>query len=209
MHRLSSDRPGPSGGSRLGEYHRSKQSPAVLDQFFSPPTTLSHPSHTLYKSSPTVNINSERFNVFSPRSEGPAVPLSPSRRARTPLQSSLLPRRLSDQRASSFGPSLVNLAVRGRLRQSHSAAVSPVIVQLSSPSTPSGSGGTSELSQRTQGQGENQPDPCNKEVVISALKQKRKRWACPTDDTTTTVESQPAAKKPRYCILVYTQWNNS
>lgn len=202
MHRLSSDRPGSSGSSRLGEYHRSKQSPAVLDQFFSPPTTLSHPSHALYKGSPTVNINSERFNVFSPLSEGTALALSPSRRARTPLQSSFFPRRLSDQRASSFGSSLVNLAVRGRLRQSHSAAVSPVIVQLSTPSTPSGSGGTSEVSQRIQSQGENQPDPCNKEVVISALKQKRKRWACPSDDITTTMESQPAAKRSRYCILV-------
>lgn len=199
MHRLSGDHPGPSGTSRLGEYHRSKQSPSVLDQFLSPPTTLSRPSHTLYKSSPTLNINLERFNS---RSGGTGVLLSPSRRARTPLQAPLLPARLSDQRPSPFGPSLVNLAVRGRLRQSQSAAVSPVVVQLSSPSTSSGS---SEVSQRIHNQGENRPDPCDKEVVISALKQKRKRWACPSDDITTAMDSQPAAKRSRYYMYMY-QW---
>lgn len=204
MHRHSADHPGrpsPSESSRLGEYHRSKQSPTVLDQFFSTPTTLSQPSQTLYKSSPAVNRNSERFNVLSSRPGGTSLPFSPSRRAQTPLRSSLQPGRLSDQRTSPFGPSLVNLAIRGRLRQSHSAAVSPVIVQLSTPPNSSASGLTSEASQRIQDQEGNRLDPCNKDVVISALKQKRKRWVCPSDDITTAIDSQPAAKRSRYYTL--------
>lgn len=199
MHRLFGDRPlalSPSGASsRLGEYHRAKQNPAVLDQFFSPPT-VSRVSQSLYKSSPAVPAISERFNVLSSRPGGSSVPLSPSHRAQTPRQSSMLPGRLPD-RVSPFGTSLVGLAIRSRLRQTESRAVSPVIVQLSNPSSPSGLT-SSNLPQSIQGQGENQLDPCNKDVVISALKQKRKRWACHSDDVTTTAEAQPAAKRSRY-----------
>ena len=190
----------PSGAvsSRLGEYHRAKQSPAVLDQFFSPSAVSSN----VYKSSPAMQTNSGRFSMFSSH-QGSTVPsLSPSRRPQTPLRPSLHPGRLTDQRVSPFGTSLVSLAVRGRLRETQSLGVSPVIVHLSNPSDSSRSGLTnpnSYTTQKTQGQGDNQVDPCDKDVVISALKQKRKRWACHNDDI--TAESQPAAKRSRYVCM--------
>ena len=200
MHRLSGDRPSvlsPSGGSsRLGDYHRAKQNPAVLDRLCSIPT---HSRLSLYKTSPTPQTaNSERFSLFPLRQDGGGSVLPPLRRAQTPLQS---PLQFSGYQTSPLHTSLVSLAMRGRLRQTESLPVSPVIVQLSSPAGPSPSGTIShsgELSHSAQSQGEKRLDPCNRDVVMSALKQKRKRWACASDDSTVTQDSQqPAAKKSR------------
>ena len=54
-----------------------------------------------------------------------------------------------------------------------------------------------------QSSGGNEVDPCDREVVISALKQKRKRWVCQAaDDVTGNTESQPAAKRSRYRLHI-------
>ena len=179
-------------GNRLGEYHRSKQNPAVLDHYLSPNTT-SQLSGSLYKNSPTVHANSDRFSLF-PSPHG-TTGFPPSRRVQTPLRSSLFHSR--GHGVSPFGTSLVSMAVRGRLRQSQSTGVSPVIVQLSNSSSPSQTGLTGR-DEGTQQQGDTLHDPCNKDVVISALKQKRKRWACQGEDVTGNTDSQPAAKRSRY-----------
>lgn len=176
----------PLSTSRMGEYHRAKQNPAVLDQFYSSPSQT-HLARNLYKTTPTPLSNSDRFGVPPGRQGSGFAPL---RRAQTPIQGSLFKGHLQTHHSSPPGTSLVSLAVRGRLRQTESLPVSPVIVQLSNPTE---AGSTSRDSNAPAGTPS--LDPCNKEVVISALKQKRKRWACPSEDGPT--DSQPAAKRSR------------
>lgn len=181
----------PLGTSRMGEYHRAKQNPAVLDQFYSSPSQT-RLARNLYKTTPTPLSNSDRFGL-PPGRQGSG--LAPLRRAQTPVQGSLLKGRLQTYHSSPPGTSLVSLAVRGRLRQTESLPVSPVIVQLSNPTD----AGNTSFSGRDSSAPAGAPslDPCNKEVVISALKQKRKRWACTSEDGPTGIDSQPAAKRSR------------
>lgn len=187
--------------NRLVDYHRSKQNPAVLDQYLSPNNTSSQLSNSLYKNSPTVHANSNRFTQ-SPHLITGFPPIS-TRHVQTPLRSSLFHTGLSPggRGVPPFGTSLVSMAVRGRLRQSQSAGVSPVIVQLSSSSNLSQTSLTTsrgDNSMQQDQEGGNQPDPCSKDTVISALKQKRKRWACHSDDIIGNTDTQPAAKRSRY-----------
>ena len=85
------------------------------------------------------------------------------------------------------------MAVRGR--RSHSSELSPVMVHLSSPLTSAAGEPSDEVSASEK----TTVDPCNKEVIISALK-KRKRWTGQgrdVDSASGSAESQPAAKRSR------------
>ena len=182
-------------GSRLGDYHRSKQNPAVLDQLITSPTP-----QNLYKSSPAIQPSSERFNIFS-LPQNTTTGFSPlSRRIQTPFR--LSPFQTTRRSASPFGTGLVSMAVRGRLRESQTSGVSPVMVHLPSTSLSVSRGSERDGLQSSE---EAPVNPCNREVVISALKAKRKRWACQVanddpngDNVVENAESQPAAKRSRY-----------
>ena len=158
--------------NRLGEYHMSKQNPAVLDRMYSSPS--SPQKEQLYKTvSPLVN-HTARLN-------GSGIAL---RNCRSPLHTSLLKQTLGRVRRNSLPgqSSLVHMAVHGSQRHYDSVGVSPVIVKLSSPdgreSTNRGrsSGGLS-LEASSWKNDERMlmaaPNPCDKTVVLSALKQKR------------------------------------
>ena len=184
-------------GARLGEYHRSRQNPAVLDQFIS-----SQSPQSLYKNSPTVRSTSERFNLFpSPATHSIMTGVSPlSRRTHTPFRRSPFH---SSATPSPFSTGLVGMAVRSRLRNSETQGISPVMVHLPGTSSIALSESAKETTSQSISGGE-EVNPCDRDVVISALKQKRKRWVCHTgDDVIGNAESsQPAAKRSRY-IFTY------
>ena len=95
------------------------------------------------------------------------------------------------------------MAVRSRLRHSESPGISPVMVHIPGAASTgvnrdnegASARGSSQLSEG------NEADPCDREVVMSALKQKRKRWACHSGDDVVgnaAESAQPAAKRSRY-----------
>ena len=141
-------------GNRLGDYHMSKQNPAVIDQLYSP---RDH-KNDLYKTA------SPLFNGLN-HSNG-------SRSGRTQIQTFL--RQTLNRRNSlpgSTGTSLVHLALQGRQRRYDSVPVSPVIVRLSG----SGLSGSKGAELGKLDEEETAVNPCDKDVVVSALRQKR--WA--------------------------------
>ena len=154
--------------NRLGEYHMSKQNPAVLDRMYSSPS--SPQKEQLYKTvSPLVN-HTARLN-------GSGIVL---RSCRSPLQTSLLRQTLGKVRRNSLPSqsSLVHMAVHGSQRHYDSVGVSPVIVKLSSPepiNSRSSRGLGLEASSWQNGERTSMaaPNPCDKTTVLSALKQKR------------------------------------
>lgn len=155
--------------NRLGEYHMSKQNPAVLDRMYSSPS--SPQKEQLYKTvSPLVN-HTARLN-------GSGIVL---RNCRSPLHTSLLKQTLGRVRRNSLPSqsSLVHMAVHGSQRHYDSVGVSPVIVKLSSPepTNRSRSSGRLSLEASSWQNGERTsmaaPNPCDKTTVLSALKQKR------------------------------------
>ena len=142
-------------GNRLGDYHMSKQNPAVIDQLYSP-----HKS-SLYKTA------SPLFNGLSHSGH-----LNGNRGGRTQIQTFL--RQTLNRRNSlpggGTGTSLVHLAIQGRQRKYDSVPVSPVIVRLSGSSL-TGSNKGAELGSLDEE--EATVNPCDKDVVVSALRQKR------------------------------------
>ena len=137
----------------------SKQNPAVIDQLYSPSPASSSHKNNLYKTaSPLFNgLNHSRH-------------LNGNRSGRTQVQSFL--RQTLNRRNSlpgGTGTSLVHLAIQGRQRKYDSVPVSPVIVRLSGSSLDEGKG--MELGRLEEE--ETAVNPCDKDVVISALRQKR------------------------------------
>ena len=155
--------------NRLGEYHMSKQNPAVLDRMYSSPS--SPQKEQLYKTvSPLVN-HTARLN-------GSGIVL---RNCRSPLHTSLLKQTLGRVRRNPL-PGLVHMAVHGSQRRYDSVGVSPVIVKLSSPDSRESTNrneSSGELSleasswQNDERTSMAAPNPCDKTTVLSALKQKR------------------------------------
>ena len=90
----------------------------------------------------------------------------------------------------------MSLAVRSRLRQSASQPVSPVIVQLSSRSATGNASFTGHESGSQVG-GSKPLDPCSRDAVMYALKQKRKRWTCGGDEESAYGDREPVAKRSR------------
>ena len=95
------------------------------------------------------------------------------------------------------------MAVRSRLCRSEGPDISPVMVHIPGASSTGvnmdDKGASASSSSPTSGG--NEADPCDREVVISALKQKRKRWACHSGDDVVGIaaeSAQPAAKRTRY-----------
>lgn len=150
----------------------SKQNPAVLDRMYSSPS--SPHKEQLYKTvSPFVNHNA--------RLNGSGIV---SRSCRSPLHASLLKQTLGRVRRNTLPgqSSLVHMAVHGSQRHYDSVGVSPVIVKLSSPDNkePTDRGRLSrglitEASSWENGERMSNaaPNPCDKTVILSALKQKR------------------------------------
>ena len=136
---------------RPGDYHMAKQNPAILDHLHSPrPSSVKDP--LIYKS-PTY------------------VPPPPTHYTRSPLvhNTSLLQHTINGRRsAQPTGTSLVQLAVRGSQRNSENVLASPVIVRLS------GTGSALRPRDREEQQ-QTVANPCDKDVIMSALKQKRYR----------------------------------
>ena len=150
----------------------SKQNPAILDRMYSSPS--SPQKEQLYKTvSPFVN-HTARLN-------GSGIV---SRNCRSPLHASLLRQTLGRVHRNSLPgqSSLVHMAVHGSQRHYDSVGVSPVIVKLSSPDNkePTDRSGlsrglTTEASSWQNGERMSTaaPNPCDKTVILSALKQKR------------------------------------
>lgn len=176
-------------GNRLGDYHMSKQNPAVIDQLYSP---RDH-KNDLYKTA------SPLFNGLN-HSNG-------SRSGRTQIQTFL--RQTLNRRNSlpgSTGTSLVHLALQGRQRRYDSVPVSPVIVRLSG----SGLSGSKGAELGKLDEEETAVNPCDKDVVVSALRQKRKRWPTSYDDNSPASDIFPSAKRTRYvCAVCLVKLGNS
>ena len=134
----------------------SKQNPAVLDFLYSSPSS----TQSYKAASPLFNYSyTNGFPVAS-------------RNGRTPLHTSLLRQTLSNnKRRNSLprtGSSLVHLAAQRKHRNYDSVPVSPVIVRLSGPAS------TVEdtTSAHKDENGKVKVNPCDKNVVISALKKR-------------------------------------
>lgn len=172
----------PLSKNRLADYHMSKQNPDVLDRMYS----------SSFHSSPGNDHCPLNSRSFTP----PGMKLSVNghtgrntsilkRAPPTPTQMSLLKQALKANRGqSSFGTtgsSLVQLATRKRLwGVSGSPTVSPVVVRLSRGANthvgddgiykePAMSNGTTKSVGREEGLG----NPCDKDVVLSALRKRR------------------------------------
>ena len=159
--------------NRLGDYHMSRQDPAVLDRIYAGSNSApSSPTHALrnthlYKAPPSFLNHTTHSNRL-----GAIVAGSYSRNSRPSLPTSLLRQTLSNSGRSSLpaSSSIVNMAVHQGSNRPR--GYSPVIVRRSRPA-----GTMGENEGRVGGEREEEPmvafNPCDRDVVISALKQKR------------------------------------
>ena len=145
----------------------SKQNPAVLDQMYS--SSSSPQKDHLYKAVTPLISRTTRLN-------GSGILVGNDS---TPAHTSLLKQTLGKIHRNSLPghSSLVQLAVRGTQRQYDSIGISPVIIKLSGPESTTGGGLEPELGMETNlWQNDVRApvaNPCDKNVVLSALKQKR------------------------------------
>ena len=168
-----------SSASPVNGYHMSKQNPDVLDRLCSP--SPSHRDTLLHKktlSPAMVHVGAGSSMLVSTRNGHQA-----------PGQSSLVKQMLNDKHRAPT--SLVHLATRGKTFRS-GVNISPVVVKLSGAVThdlPSNSSslnssreegngtenGAEASSRSTNGEGSpvKSRDPCDKSVVLSALRQRR------------------------------------
>ena len=169
-----------SSASPVNGYHMSKQNPDVLDRLCSP--SPSHRDTLLHKktlSPAIVRVGAGSSMLMSARN-GHQAPTG---------QSSLVKQMLNDKHRAPT--SLVHLATRGKTFRS-GVNISPVVVKLSGAGTYDLPSNSSNLnSTREEGSsaengaeaglkstnGEGSPvktrDPCDKNVVMSALRQRR------------------------------------
>ena len=168
-----------SSASPVNGYHMSKQNPDVLDHLCSP--SPSHRDTLLHKKTLTpamVRVGAGSSMLISARNGHQA-----------PGQSSLVKQMLNDKHRAPT--SLVHLATRGKSFRS-GVNISPVVVKLSGAATHNVPSNSSSLnSSREEGSstesgaednlrstnGKGSPvkgrDPCDKNVVLSALRQRR------------------------------------
>ena len=144
----------------------SKQNPAVIDQMYS--SSASPQKDQLYKTVTPLMSRNTRLN-------GSGILV---RNDSTPGHTSLLKQTLGKIHQNSLPghSSLVQLAVRGSQRQYDSIGVSPVIIKLSGPEPTTREGLNPDLGMETsswQNDRREVVNPCDKNVVLSALKQKR------------------------------------
>ena len=169
-----------SSASPVNGYHMSKQNPDVLDRLCSPSPSPSHRDTLLHKK--TLSPAMVRVGA------GSSMLMSARNGHQAPGQSSLVKQMLNDKHRAPT--SLVHLATRGKTFRSGDN-ISPVVVKLSGtgtydlPSNPSSlnssrEGSSAEIgaeagSRSTNGEGSPVKirDPCDKNVVMSALRQRR------------------------------------
>ena len=175
------DQAARASASPINGYHMSKQNPDVLDRLCSP--SPSHRDHLLHKKTltpATVRVGGGGSGV-----------LVGGRSSHSPSQSSLVKQMLLNDKHRAPA-SLVHMATRGRgLRTG--VNVSPVVVKLSGPPTqtlpppaatpdsvapvPNSMVENGTEVDKTAVVGEGSPgkksDPCDKNVVLSALRQRR------------------------------------
>lgn len=148
----------------------SRQNPNVLDQMYSPNQSTQGRESVYTIGSRESPLNGHRTLGVSPRLGGTGAV----------SQVSFLRQMLNSRRARSASPGLVQLANRngvgrtGRLLKYGVVGVSPVTVKLAGVKG-IGEKGKMQPSGVTNGLDQNQrmPNPCDKEVVLSALRQKR------------------------------------
>lgn len=155
---------GGSGGassplSLSHHYHMSRQNPAVLDKLYSIDQPSPSQEELLYKThSPGVNrAASSTLTARHLSGHSPHVGLQSS------LVKQTLSHRSSLPSAAAAGSSIVQLAAR---RTHHS--ISPVVVRLAGPDS-----ALEPHRYSTSPRGERAADPCSKDAVVLALKQKR------------------------------------
>lgn len=193
----------PYNNHRLGDYHMSRQNPAVLDHMY-----IGEPSPRKdfigYKRPLTPTLEPNRL----PMSPNGSFPLTRAGRQHSLVMTSLVKQTLNNNGRSPLSnrSSLVQLAARGSPLHTNTSHVSPVIVKLSEPEKKNSKVRSPPSS---HGDSMNIPfDPCDKNVVVSALKQKRKRWlssvtVSPTGDKSPLYNNLPSSKKQRTTQDVY------
>ena len=168
-----------TSASPVNGYHMSKQNPDVLDRLCSP--SPSHRDTLLHKK--TLTPATVRVSA------GGGVLIGARNGHQTPGQSSLVKQMLNDKHRAPT--SLVHLATRGKAFRS-GVNISPVVVKLSGAVTHNLPSNSSSLnsSREENGSAENHAeaslrpssgegspgksrDPCDKNVVLSALRQRR------------------------------------
>ena len=174
------DQAARASASPVNSYHMSKQNPDVLDRLCSP--SPSHRDHLLHKRTQSPAVV---------RVGGGSGVLVGGRNGHSPAQSSLVKQMLLNDKHRAPA-SLVHLATRGKAFRT-GVNVSPVVVKLSgSPAVQTlPSSLTSDSNQERSGVLENGSteaehksvdrggqsgkisDPCDKNVVLSALRQRR------------------------------------
>lgn len=161
--------------SRVGDYHMSRQNPNVLDQMYSS-------NHSTQESN-GVYVLGSRDSPYSPVAQvNGHHTLGMSPRARGVSQVSFLRQMLNSRRARSASPGLVQLANRktlgrpGRLLRNGLVGGSPVTVKLAGVKKGAEEERGKLQPSRVLNGGEQKlgvPNPCDKEAVLSALRQKR------------------------------------
>ena len=165
--------------SRIADYHMSKQNPDVLDRIYSSatPQVGYSPFSSQLNTSPLYNSGPNSTTST------PGVSFQ-NRVSHTPAQMSLLRQTLKASKSQSAShSSLVQLATqRSSVRLSSGATISPVVVRLSRGSaTPPPHGARSNEGVFVNGIGSegdadrlaNAGNPCDKDTVLSALRNKR------------------------------------
>ena len=164
-----------NSASAVNGYHMSKQNPDVLDHICSP--SPSHRDHVLHKKTLTPAMV---------KVSGGGGILNLTRNGQSPGQSSLVKQMLNDKHRAPA--SLVHLATRGKSLRT-SVTISPVVVKLSGappkslPSslnsskeengTPENGAEVNTRLSNGEGSSGKSADPCDKNVVLSALRQRR------------------------------------
>lgn len=169
--------------SRVGEYHMSRQNPDILDQMYLSPSTANSTRflgagrggiYTLGNRDRTTymlgRVNGHRSPAISPRLGSVGAP----------AQLSYLRQILNSRRSQSVSPSsLVQLATRkgvgrtGRLLK-NGVGGSPVIVRLAGANRSEKKEEVQQAQVVNRSESNNKAvDPCDKEVVLSALRQRR------------------------------------
>ena len=169
--------PQMSVNTRIADYHMSKQNPDVLDRIYS--STTPQNGYTPFGSRQTTT-SPLYGSGHSSTNSSPGFTFQ-NQVSHTPVQMSLLRQTLNASKSRSVSrSSLVQLATqRSSVRLNSGASISPVVVRLSrGTDTPSSKGVRSEesVSRLVNGVSDGHAqvgNPCNKDTVLSALRNKR------------------------------------
>ncbi len=162
--------------SRVREYHMSRQNPDIIDRLYSPSNKDESRNGHIETNTRNNRISSPAASPFSIGHGRPATGGTSS--GGTPSQTTLLRQMLNSRKSQSRSPvpgggSLVQMATRrgafgkaGRLLRN--GGVSPVIVKLAGVKNAEES-----KVEILNGEDQRPNNPCDKDVVLSALRQRR------------------------------------